>query len=504
VNSTTRPITNVLQHRWYAYLLSLLSGALTTIAFAPFNLFPVSLITTSLLFFLWLHSSTSRAFKHGFLFGVGLYGTGVYWIYYSMSQFGGVPLWLAIILTSLLVLFLALFPALAGYLFQRFFQTSQTSKAWLIIMPSLFVLFEWIRGWIFTGFPWMTLGYSQIDTPLNGYTPIVGVFGLSWILLICSALLVYMIENGKAAIKFSLLSLIIIIASGAILGSIEWTRPAGEPLKVSLLQGNISQDKKWLADQRQPTIEWYTRATRENWSSDFVVWPETALPAFYHQAKSFLDGLQEEALQNNTDLLLGIPMMDPDNKQYYNGVISLGKQPGVYHKQHLVPFGEFIPFESLLGNILKVFDVPMPNFSHSDNKNRILNVANHQIGISICYEDVFGEEIIVPLPEVSLLVNVSNDAWFGDSIAPHQHLQIAQMRAVESGRPLLRATNTGVTAFIDHHGKIQSKLPQFVAQTLTDTTQPMSGSTPYSLLGNWLIVSSIFVILLVVSFWKRP
>jgi len=243
--------------------------------------------------------------------------------------------------------------------------------------------------------------------------------------------------------------------------------------------------------------------TRENWSSDLIVWPETALPAFYHQAERFLEGLQQEAQQNNTDLLLGLPIMDPNDKRYYNGVISLGQQQGVYHKQHLVPFGEFIPFKNLLGNILKVFDVPLPDFSHSENKNRVLNIANHKIGISICYEDVFGEEVIIAMPDVDLLVNVSNDAWFGDSIAPHQHLQIAQMRAVETGRPLLRATNTGVTAIIDHHGKIQSTIPQFVAQALTDTTQPMTGSTPYSIVGNWLIITGIFGLLLYARFGKK-
>ena len=494
---------NLQQHRWHAHLLILLSGASTTLAFAPFKLFPVSLITTSLLFLLWLDSPANKAFKHGFLFGVGLYGTGVYWIYYSMSQFGGVPLWLAIMLTCLLVLFLSLFPAMAGYLFQRFFRSTHTNKTWIIILPSLFVLFEWIRGWIFTGFPWMTLGYSQIETPLNGYSPIAGVFGLSWVMLTCSALIVYLICNGKAAVKFSLATLFVIFSAGALLGSVEWTEPVGKPLKVSLLQGNISQDKKWLIEERRPTIEWYARLTRENWSSDLIIWPETALPAFHHQAERFLEGLQQEAQQNNTDLLLGLPMMDPKNKRYYNGVITLGQQQGVYHKQHLVPFGEFIPFKGLLGNILKVFDVPLPNFSHSENKNRTLTAANHQIGISICYEDVFGEEVIIAMPDVDLLVNVSNDAWFGDTIAPHQHLQIAQMRAVETGRPLLRATNTGVTAIIDHHGKIQSIIPQFVAQALTGTTQPMTGSTPYSRFGNWFIITGIFGLLLYARFGKK-
>ncbi|NOX42664.1 MAG: apolipoprotein N-acyltransferase [Gammaproteobacteria bacterium] len=496
-------LKNISQHRWHADILALSCGALTTLAFAPFYLFPISLVTLSLLFYLWLNSSVNKAFRHGYLFGVGLFATGVSWVYVSMSKFGGVPPALAIFLTALLVLFLALFPAIAGAVFRRFFHTNNLNKSWIIILPSLFVLFEWIRGWIFTGFPWLLIGYSQLDSPLIGFAPVMGVYGLSWIALICSALITYILCNGKPALKFGLVALFTIYFCGALLDLVEWTQPKGNPLNVTLIQGNVSQDKKWLAEQRQPTIDLYTKLTRENWSSDLIIWPETALPAFYHQAKGFLDRLHQEARQTNTDLLIGLPFMDDDGVRYYNGVISLGKQQDVYHKQHMVPFGEYIPFKALLGDVLKILNVPLPNFSQSDNTNRILRIANHQVGISICYEDAFGEEAILALPDVDLLVNVSNDAWFGDSIAPHQHLQIAQMRAIETGRPLLRATNTGVTAIIDHNGHIQSKLPQFVAQALSGATQPMSGSTPYSMVGNWLVISIVFIALAYLGFSDR-
>lgn len=489
-------INKIKQHPWQANALALISGAATTLAFAPFSFFPISLLSIALLFFLWIDVPLKKIVKRGFLFGLGLFGTGIQWIHYSMSQFGGVPFTLAVFLTFLLVLFLALFPAAAGYLFKRYFSSSQENKTWILVLPALFVLTEWVRGWIFTGFPWLTIGYSQIDTPLNGFTPIAGVFGLSFISLVCSALIAYALHNTRQAIKFSSLAFILIFISGAILDLIDWTTPTGKPLKATLVQGNVTQDQKWLPEQRRPTIELYSKLTRENWGSDLIVWPETALPAFYHQAKRFLDELNQEAQQNNTDMLLGVPVMDPDDRRYYNAVISLSKTQEFYHKQHLVPFGEFIPFKALLGNILKVFDVPLPNFSYSDNKNRILSITNHKVGISICYEDAFGEEAILALPDVDLLVNVSNDAWFGDSIAPHQHLQIARMRAIETGRPMLRATNTGVTAIIDHRGEIQSQLPQFKAQALTGSVQAMTGSTPYVMLGNWLVVSSALLILI--------
>ncbi len=450
---------------------------------------------------------------HGYLFGVGLFATGIPWIYVSMSQYGGVPPMLAILLTALTVLLLALFPAMAGYFFRRFFFTNTANKSCIILLSTLFVLFEWLRGWVFfAGVPWLLIGYSQTEAPLIGFAPIIGVYGLSWIALVCSALITYILYNGKPVLKFSLAALFSIYVGGALLNLIQWTSPIGTPLKVTLIQGNIPQDQKWLAKKRQPTIDLYTKLTKENWSSDLIIWPETALPAYYHQAKRFLDALQEEAIQNKTDIIIGLPIMDDDNTQYYNSVISLGERPDVYHKQHLVPFGEYIPFKSLVGDVMKIFDVPLPNFSKSENKNRTLTIANHQVGISICYEDAFGEEAIIAIPEAHLLVNVSNDAWFGNSTQPSQHLQVAQMRAIETGRPLLRATNTGVTAIVDHKGQIQSKLPQFVAQVLNGTIQAMSGSTPYSIVGNWLIISSLMLIMAYFGFscrrqateFKRP
>jgi apolipoprotein N-acyltransferase len=228
--------------------------------------------------------------------------------------------------------------------------------------------------------------------------------------------------------------------------------------------------------------------TRANWTSDLIVWPETALPAFYHQAKNFLEDLGLEARANGTDLLIGLPVMDLETRRYFNSMVSVGSREAFYYKQHLVPFGEFIPFRSVLGGVLDFLKIPLSDFSTSDGHHQVLTVAGQQVGISICYEDAFGEEIIQTLPQATLLVNVSNDAWFGESVAPHQHLQMARMRALETGRPLLRATNTGVTAIIGSDGNIQSRARQFVAADLTDQVQPMHGSTPYVRTGNIPIV----------------
>jgi apolipoprotein N-acyltransferase len=490
--ASSMSIRDFIKAGWRANLLAAIAGAVVPLAFAPFDLFPLALLAPALLFLLWLDVSAKSAFRRGYLFGVGMFGFGVPWVYVSMSQFGGVALPLAVFLTALFILFLALFPALVGYVFARFFSSSSERVKLLVVLPVLWTLVEWVRGWIFTGFPWLALGYSQIDSPLHGYGSLLGVYGISWLTVLGAGLLAYIVRH-KSAWQVSLPALLAIFALGWLLSGIHWTNPKGAPVRVALLQGNISQDQKWRPEMRQPTIDLYVDMTRANWDSDIIVWPETALPAFLHQAETFLAQLGEEARKHHTDLLIGIPVMDSKNGNYYNSVVSVGSKEAVYKKTHLVPFGEFIPFQSILGNVLEVLNVPLPDFSKPDSKQPLLSVAGHKVGMSICYEDVFGEEVIDEMPEASMLVNVSNDAWFGKSVAPHQHMQIARMRALETGRPLLRDTNTGVTAIIEPDGSLQATLPQFEAAALTGVVQPMVGMTPYARVGNWLIVSLLFI-----------
>jgi apolipoprotein N-acyltransferase len=266
---------------------------------------------------------------------------------------------------------------------------------------------------------------------------------------------------------------------------------------VTLIQGNIPQELKWLPSMKAPTIDLYAQLTRENWGGDLIIWPETALPAFFHESTNFLAGLAEEARDNNTDILLGLVYLDGEKRQYYNTMMSLGSATGFYHKRHLVPFTEYLPLKEWLSVLVDIIQVPMSDFSAGSDDQRPLPMAGQKVGISICFEDAFGEEVIMQLPEATLLVNVSNDAWFADSSAPHQHLQIARMRAKESGRPLLRATNTGISAVIDHQGRFQSIAPQFEEATLSDTVVPMQGTTPYVMVGNVAILILILASLAV-------
>jgi apolipoprotein N-acyltransferase len=490
-------------------IAALFSGAALPLAFAPFDLYPLAVICLAVLFATWLRVSPMRAGWRGLLFGLGMFGFGINWVFISMNDFGGMSWPLSAALTALLIVVMALFPALAGYVAvrlvekrgRRHFSTEvrhESSKSQgknasvpffpvLLIFPAVWTLFEWIRGWFLTGFPWLNLGYSQIDAPLAGLAPLAGVYGVSLAVAVSAALLLAL-WNGVGRLRgycFTLLTLLWL--SGAALALVDWTRPAGEPLTVSLVQGNVPQDLKWHPGMRDVTLEIYAELTRAHLGSDLIVWPETAVPMFEYRARPFLDELAGEARAHGSELLVGVVYMDLETERYYNSLVTAGTDPqGRYHKHHLVPFTEYLPFKSIFGDFVELFDIPMSDFSAGDPRQPPLELAGQRIALSICYEDAFGEEIIRALPEATLLINVSNDAWFGDSIAPHQHLQIARMRAAETGRYLARGTNTGISAFIGPRGELLSQASQFELTVLTDAVEPRRGATLYVLTGNWL------------------
>ncbi len=481
-------------------LLALIAGGLLPLAFAPYALYPLAIASLALLFLLWLDTSVRRAMWRGLLFGIGMFGVGVSWVFISMYDYGNVSLALSLFLTAMFVLVLALFIATAAGLavkFRQRFKLSPTA-ALLWCFPAVWVLFEWIRGWMFTGFPWLNVGYSQIDTPLGGFAALLGLYGVSLAVAMSAALVAIVIRNIYVDVKsHHLVALVLLWCVGLLTNQMTWVSPAGEPLRVTLVQGNIPQELKWLPSMKAPTIDLYAQLTRENWDSDLIIWPETALPAFFHESTNFLAGLAEEARSNNTDILLGLIYLDGETRQYYNSMMSIGSATGFYHKRHLVPFTEYLPLKEWLATIINIIQVPMSDFSAGSHDQPPLPMAGQKVGISICFEDVFGNEVIMQLPAATLLVNVSNDAWFSDSSAPHQHLQIARMRAKESGRPMLRATNTGISAIIDHQGRFQSVAPQFQEATLSDEVVPMQGSTPYVFVGNLAILILIVMQLLV-------
>jgi len=470
--------------------------------FAPFNLFLLPVLTLAGLFRLWEAAPSKRqAALAGFLFGLGFFGAGVSWVYVSLHDFGGMDASVAVTATALFCAFLALFPAFSGFAL-GLFRSGRAAK-FALAAPALWLLTEWVRGWILTGFPWLVLGYSQAPTsPLAGYAPLVGVYGVS-LLTAISAGLVYLVWRGGERVLWSGVVVALWIG-GFSLKQIEWTQPAGAPVTVSLLQGNISQDVKWRPEKAQETLKTYFQLVQSS-PGRLIILPETAIPLFYEDVpRDYLESLAERARSNGGDLLFGIPEYAPIGKgAYFNSVMTVGSSPSqTYRKVHLVPFGEYIPLKPFFPWLIhQILHIPLDDFSRGEEFQKPLRVGGEQVAMSICYEDAFGEEMIRQLPAATLLANVSNDAWFGNSIAPPQHQQMAQMRALETGRYMLRATNTGMTAIIDQHGQVTTRVPQFELAALHGTAQGFTGSTLFVRWGNTAVLVFTFTMLIVA--WRK-
>jgi apolipoprotein N-acyltransferase len=462
-------------------VIAFFAGAASVAAFAPLGAGPLALVTLAALIHLWIDASPRRAFISGFCFGLGLFGVGVSWIYVSLSEFGGMPAPIAGFATACFCAFIALFPAAAGWLQARI-PASRVVRATLLI-PSSWVLLEWLRLWLLTGFPWLSVGYAAVGWPLQGYAPLLGVFGLSFIMLSLAGMLwVFTQTRGK----YWFGAILLVLAAGQALRFVQWSSPYGAALSVALLQGNIEQSLKFDPARYARTLDTYARLADQT-HAKLIVFPETAVPRFLDRVDpGYLAKLQGIAKRNGGDLLLGVPTRRGP-EEYYNSVITLGASPlQAYHKVHLVPFGEFMP--PGFGFVLRWLDIPMSDFSRGAPGQRVLDAAGQRVAPNICYEDAFGDEIARALPEATLLVNLSNVAWFGDSLAPGQHLQMARLRAVETGRMHLAATNTGVTAAIDRDGAVLARLPQFAEGRLEVLAQGYSGATPYVRWADWPVV----------------
>jgi apolipoprotein N-acyltransferase len=483
------------------YLQAFLSGAVAVFGFAPFGIFPLPIFALAMLFWLWSRAERpAQAAWLGFAFGMGLFCVGIHWIYVALHEYGYMHPILAAIATALFAAVNATLPALAGYVQAKFKAT--TNVRILLLMPAIWTLVEWLRGLLFTGFPWLSAGYSQVpNSPLAGYAPLLGVFGVSLVMAVSAGLLLVLwnVRWGRQG-KISLAVLLVLWVSGAALRSIEWTQAQGEPLKVSLLQGNIAQDTKFAEEALISTLETYRRLAQSS-EARLIVMPETALPLLRQNVpESYQAILREHVRKNGGDILIGA--FEKEHGNYYNSVYSLGSAESQhYRKDHLVPFGEFIPLRSVLGWLINdVLDIPMGDLSSGGATQAPLNVAGQRVAVNICYEDAFGEEIIRALPQATLLANVTNDAWYGDSHAAMQHNQLSQMRALETGRMMLRATNTGVTSVIGVDGRIQAMLPQHEEGVLTAQVQGYVGSTPYVRWGNWGML--VLVGLMLFAAWQ--
>lgn len=475
-----------------------LAGAATVLAFSPAGVFPLALLTFALLIHLVSAATPRRAFWTAYAFGLGMFGAGVSWVYVSLHNFGGMPLPIAALATFLFCAFLALFPAAAGWLQARI-PAPPAVRACLLV-PAAWVLLEWLRGWIFTGFPWLSAGYSTVGWPLQGYAPLLGVFGLSFLTLSLAGMAWLAFRYRRKWVPIA--SLLAVLLVGGALRHVEWSERAGEPVSAALLQGNIEQDLKFRPERYAPILQTYAQLT-EATSAKLIVLPETAIPRFYDRIEpEYLARLEAVAKRNGGDLLLGVPYRTGAG-EYFNSVLSLGTSPRqAYHKSHLVAFGEYIP--PGFGWVLRVLQIPLSDFSRGGLEQPPIDAAGQRVAVNVCYEDAFGDEIARRLPEATLLVNMSNVAWFGDSLAPAQHLQIARLRAIETGRMHLAATNTGITAAIDRDGRVLARLPQFTEGRLEIAAQGYSGTTPYARHKDWpvVVVSLLILTFAVFIAWR--
>lgn len=472
-------------------LLAALAGGAMPLAYAPFGWWPVAWLALTALFALCRVVSPREAAGRGFVFGLGWFGGGVHWIFISCHRYGNMDVVSAAACTALLVAYLALFPALAMYAARRL------GGSFLLAVPGAFGLAEWLRSWLLTGFPWLAPGYSQIDSPLGAWAPLAGVAGVGLALTASAAALAALVQSPRRPWP-ALLALALLGGGALSLQGHDWSAPAGPALDIALLQGNVEQQMKWDPAHFEATLARYLDLTAAQRGADVIIWPENAIPALPSEVPAgYFDAVRAAA--GAAAVLIGLPTGTLGGA-YYNAIAQITAPGGEYRKRHLVPFGEYVPLKRQIGPLLDVLAVPMSDFSSGGAGQALLDVAGTPIAASVCYEILFPQEMRAGAA-AGWLVNVSNDAWFGDSIAPPQHLDIARMRARELARPIARATNTGITAFIDARGRVTDRATPFTVTALRDTLVPQKGLTPFARYGEAPVI--VLCMALCALAWRR-
>lgn len=484
-------------------VLALPLGAALALAFAPSQLWPLAVVLPAALFLAWQGVAPREAAWRGFLFTAGTFAAGTYWLYHSIHLIGQAPLWLALFLMLGLAAIMGAYSALAGYAVARWAPSRGLSR-WLVLLPAAWVGVEWFRGWFLSGFPWLALGYSQLGTPLAAYAPVLGVYGVSLAVAVLAGACVALLLGTRREQALAAAVAVLVAAGGAAAGRVEWTQPAGPAITVALVQGAVPQSMKWQPGRLEQTMRLYAGLTEPHLGAAIVVWPESAIPALEGNVREFLDGVRAAAAARGSSLIMGLVRRDPASGDYYNGIAAWSPAEQWYYKRRLVPFGEFFPVPARVREWMRLMNLPYSDFAAGPGDQAPLEAAGLKLAPTVCYEDAYGAEQLALARASSLLVNVTNDAWFGDSTAPHQHVDISRMRSLETGRPMLRATNDGITALIAYDGSMIASLPQFRPGVLTGEVVPRAGLTPYLRYGNApLLAVLLAALVLPVAFARR-
>ena len=489
--------------RYRSLIGAMIAGALLPLAFAPFRLFPLAVLSPAILFYLWQRSGRRLSAVLGFVYGLTAFAIGVSWVYVSMHVFGNMAPALAVLATFLFVAYLAGFYALLGYAQARFSSRSLFLR-YVVMMPAAWVLLEWIRGWLLTGFPWLDLGYSQLLTPLGEMAPWFGVYGVSYFVALTAGLLVWAWLAQRSRVGAAV-AIVCLWGLPLVLSYWSGIYPVDKPIRVALVQGDVPLKEKWQPLKRKQILNKYLELSRQARDASLVIWPEGAVPAYLQYVDdSFIQQLRNESKLFGTEFLFGVLEVDEDgNGTYYNSVARVDARSGsiaTYRKAHLVPFGEYPPLDPLFRWLMQSMQIPMANFSPGSRKQGPMTLAGEPAAISICYENLFGAQLVHMFPRARFMVNISENAWYGDSFAPHQLVEMAQMRSLEFGRPAVRVDNSGPSVFIDAHGRIRARTEQFVSTVLAASLQPMAGTTPYVRWGDSAIVG--WLVLILFAAWR--
>ncbi|MEH6446366.1 MAG: apolipoprotein N-acyltransferase [Oceanospirillaceae bacterium] len=478
-------------------LLALLGGASTTLAFAPFDLWIFALITPGLLYLLLNNQSVKKAAGLGWLFGLGFFGSGVSWVYVSIHTYGNTSAIPAALLTFAFCAALALLFLIQAWCYQKYFSQRYTALSFSII----WLLFEWLRSWLFTGFPWLYLGYAATDTPLSPLASIGGIWLLSLVVVAFSVSFAkYLHSRNK---QYCLISVAILSSALVISYTLpsNWTVLSGDPIKISIVQPNIPQETKWKSDQLAQILDKYYKITRPLLGDSVIIWPETAIPSLYDNIDPYFSPLIDQQIQAGGSLISGVPMKvtDPEHllgRRIHNSILNLTNKTS-YHKQRLVPFGEYIPWQNEFRDLFNFLNIPDFTFSvPKENPQSLMSVGKYHYSTAICYEIAYPELVRQYSKTADLILTLSNDTWFSHSIGPDQHFQIARMRAIENGRWLVRSSNNGISAIVNPQGEVVKVAERYTQAVLTGEVLPMQGLTPYQRLGQWPFIGSYLLILM--------